>query len=58
LRYRFAASSGIKHGSKAIRWTADARYLFLLSIPHNARRRRSSSLRKLTAFVGAKGGLL
>ena len=28
LRYRFGDSSGIRHGSKAIRWTADARNAF------------------------------
>src|SRR5579859_6822609 len=28
LRYRFGGCSEIKHGSKATRWTADARYVF------------------------------
>ena len=32
LRYRFGGSSGIKHGSKAIRWTADAGKIFLIII--------------------------
>jgi CRP-like cAMP-binding protein len=33
LRYRFGGSSGIKHGSKAIRWTADRR-----QVSHSAHR--------------------
>jgi CRP/FNR family transcriptional regulator, cyclic AMP receptor protein len=54
LRSRFGGFSGIKHGSKAIRGTADARDVFFLPIPRTAGHSRSSSQRVLTTLAQAQ----